>query len=95
MQEQQHEDERLWKIARRRAEFRKSLFSYLVVVAFMWGIWWFTIGQKHGFSGYPWPVWIMLGWGIGLAFQFFKAYNGDKEDLAQQEYDRLKREKGE
>jgi hypothetical protein len=95
MQEQQHEDERLWKIARRRAEFRKSLFSYIAIVGFMWGIWWFTTGQKQGFSGYPWPVWIMLGWGIGLAFQFFKAYNGDKEDLAQQEYDRLKREKGE
>jgi hypothetical protein len=56
MQEQQ-KDERLWKIARRRAEFRKSLYSFIVIVAFMWGIWWSPMGRSvaflvtHGPSG--------------------------------------------
>jgi hypothetical protein len=91
---EQQKDERLWKIARQRAEFKKSLYSYIIVNAFLWGIWWFTIGKDAGFNGYPWPIWVMLGWGIGLAFQYFKAYNGDKETLAQQEYEKLKKEKG-
>ncbi len=86
-------DERLWKIARKRAEFKKSLYGYIVVNIFLWGIWWFIQGKDSGYRGYPWPIWVMLGWGLGLAFQYFKAYNGDKEDLANQEYERLKREK--
>ncbi len=91
---QQDKDERLWRIARNRAAFKRSLFSYLIVISFLWGIWWFTTGNKEGYQGYPWPIWVMLGWGLGLGFQYFKAYNGDKEDLAEQEYERLKKEKG-
>ena len=91
---EQPNDEKLWRIARKRASFRKSLFSYLVINAFMWGVWCFTDGQHTGFRGYPWPVWLMLGWGIGLAFQYFDAYNGNKEDLAEQEYEKMKRERG-
>jgi hypothetical protein len=34
----------------------------------------------------------MLGWGLGLAFHYFNAYNGDTEALAQKEYDKLKKE---
>ncbi len=91
MQEQE-KDDRLWRTARRRAAFRKNLFSYIIISTFLWAVWWFTIGNKDGFSGYPWPVWVMLGWGLGLAMQFFKAYNGDKQDLAEKEYERLKKE---
>jgi hypothetical protein len=88
---EQQRDERLWQIARKRAMFKKSLFSYLVVVAFLWAIWWFTIGRRVGFNGYPWPIWVMLGWGLGLGFQYFEAYNGSKEDLTEQEYQKLKK----
>jgi fatty acid desaturase len=91
---EQSKDEKLWRVARKRAEFRKSLFTYLVIIAFLWGIWWFTSGRHDGFRGYPWPVWVMLGWGVGLGFQYFNAYSGNKEDLAEQEYEKLKREKG-
>jgi hypothetical protein len=89
---EEQKDERLWKIAQQRAEFKKSFFSYLVIVTFLWGIWWFTTGKNEGYSGYPWPIWVMLGWGIGLAFQYFKAYNGDKETLTAKEYKKLKNE---
>ncbi len=93
---QESKDEQLWKTAKNRAEFKKSLFSYIVVICFLWGIWWFTTGRYTGFENHrPWPIWVMLGWGIGLAFQYFKAYNGDKDSLAQKEYEKLKREKGE
>jgi hypothetical protein len=34
--------------------------TYLVVIALLWLIWLVTG------AGYPWPVWPMLGWGIGV-----------------------------
>lgn len=86
-------DTQLWRIAQRRAAFRKNLYSYLVINAFLWAVWWFTIGKDKGFTGYPWPVWIMLGWGLGLGIQYFKAYQGTKSELADEEYERLKRRK--
>jgi hypothetical protein len=35
--------------------------TYLAVIALLWLIWLATG------AGYPWPVWPMLGWGIGVA----------------------------
>lgn len=86
----QQNDERLWRIARKRASFKKNLFSYIVVNAFLWGIWWFTTGRHGGSQRYPWPIWVMLGWGMALGFQYFEAYNGSKQDLASEEYKKLK-----
>lgn len=83
-------DQKLWNIAKKRVAFRKSLYSYLVVVGFLWAIWWFTIGRK-GIVGVPWPIWVMLGWGVGLVIQYLDAYRGDDETLAQREFDRLKK----
>lgn len=85
-------DEKLWRIAKKRADFKKSIFTYLVVIGFLWAIWWFTTGRHTGFQGYPWPVWVMLGWGVGLGFQYFEAYNGNKQDLIEDEYEKLKRQ---
>ena len=67
-------DENLWRIAKKRATFRRHFYTYVVIIAFLWGIWWFTIGRSSGFRGYPWPIWVMFGWGIGLAFNYFDAY---------------------
>ena len=92
---EQSTDERLWRIAKKRANFRKSLFSYLVINAFLWGIWWFTGGRLTGSGNYPWPIWVMLGWGVGLGFQYFEAYIGDKNDLAMEEYKKLKKKEEE
>ncbi|MDB5211321.1 MAG: hypothetical protein JWQ30_2148 [Sediminibacterium sp.] len=88
---EQSNDERLWRMAKKRASFKKSLFSYLIINAFFWGIWWFTTGRHGGNHGYPWPIWTMLGWGLGLGFQYFDAYNGSKEDLAVEEFKKMKR----
>lgn len=85
-----NQEERLKKIARRRVEFRKSLYSYLVVNGFLWAIWWFTTGRL-GVVGIPWPLWVMLGWGLGLLKQYYDAYQGDSEDQTEKEFERLKR----
>ena len=88
-------DDKLWRIAKKRAGFKKSLYGYLVINAFLWAIWWFTAGRFTGLTHYPWPIWVMLGWGVGLGFQYFEAYYGSKEDLAEQEYQKLKKEQDE
>jgi hypothetical protein len=85
-------DDRLWRIARKRADFRRNLYSYVAVNLFLWLVWWFTTGRITGFNGYPWPIWVMLGWGLSLAKQYFDAYKGDKKDLADEEYEKLKRQ---
>ena len=40
--------------------WRGHLAGYLAVIAVLWLIWALTGG------GHPWPIWPMLGWGLGL-----------------------------
>jgi hypothetical protein len=42
--------------------------TYLAVIALLWLIW-----LVSG-AGYPWPVWPMLGWGIGVAGHLGRAW---------------------
>ncbi len=88
-------DEKLWQIARNRADFRRNLYSYIVVILFLWAIWWFTSGSDYleDRRGIPWPCWVMLGWGLGLARHYYKAYHGGKESLTEEEYRKLKAQK--
>src|SRR5215210_2559373 len=65
-------DNELWRIAKRRAAFKISAFSYVTVNCMLIAIWYFTSGP----GSYFWPVWPMLGWGIGVATQYFHAYHG-------------------
>ena len=38
----------------------------------------------------PWPIWPMIGWGIGLAFHFAGAYIFPKANSVEREYEKLK-----
>lgn len=64
----------LWHQARDQVEFKRHLGTYIIVIAFLWAIWYFTEAVKGGSRHYPWPVWPMLGWGIGVAFHFAGTY---------------------
>ena len=88
MQTQEQHDEMLWKLAKRRATFKQSCVLYFFVNAFLVGIWFFSTGP---FS-YFWPIWPMLGWGFGLAIQYYDAYHSHSFFSAQDEYIRLKEE---
>ncbi len=74
---------------KKKAEFRSHVSSYLLVNAMLVAIWAFTGG------GYFWPVWPLLGWGIGIAFHGWEAYASPRsaltEDRIQREIDRLRR----
>ncbi len=86
-------DEKLWQIAKKRAGFQNSLISFAVIVGICWVIWYLTAGRRGINTDTPWPLWVMLGLGIGLFFKFLKAYKTDKDTMAEQEYDKLKNKK--
>ncbi|MEI7964219.1 MAG: 2TM domain-containing protein [Chitinophagaceae bacterium] len=88
MEEQR--DEKLWQIARRRAEFMDSLRSYFVISLILWGIWYFTAGRRGINVDMPWPIWPSFFMGVALLIKYLKAYNTDKDTLTQKEYDKLK-----
>jgi hypothetical protein len=85
-------DEKLWQIAKRRADFQDSLIGFVVISTICWAIWFFTGGRWATINTdhTPWPLWVMLGLGIMLVLKFIKAYKTDKDTLTEKEYERLK-----
>lgn len=80
-------DEVLWQIAKERVGFKRSLLSYVFVNLFLIGVWYF--GSKKNLD-YFWPIWPILGWGLGLVFQYLKAYQGNRINDVENEYQKLK-----
>ncbi len=76
------------KRLKKRRDFRTHVAVYLLVNAFLWGIWAFTG------VGFPWPIFVTGGWGIGLAMDAYATYwdmppteqevNAEVEKLKQQ-----------
>lgn len=56
------------KRLKKRGEFRSHLVVYLLVNAFLWGIW--AVGD----GGFPWPVFVTSGWGVGLLLDAWETY---------------------
>jgi hypothetical protein len=82
-------DKALWKLAKKRAGFKRHLVNYVIVNAFLWAIWYFTGHKTNDGDFFPWPLWATLGWGIGIGFHYAGAYlyKGDDVD---KEYQKLK-----
>ena len=85
-------DPQLWYIAQRRASFKYHLATYIIVNIFFWILWYFS-GRHSSHEGWPWPIWPMLGWGIGLFFHYLGAYVFPKENSVEREYEKLKKQK--
>jgi hypothetical protein len=51
-----------------RPAFYRALFAYVVINLFLIGVWAFS-GR-----GAFWPIWVMLGWGLGMAFYAFRIF---------------------
>lgn len=72
-------DEDLRRRAERRVEsvngFRIHLAIYVLVNLLLWVIWAFSGGT----TTIPWPVFVTLGWGIGLLAHGWTVY-GQNED---------------
>lgn len=85
----------LWKQAKERVGFRVHLRSYLIVNAGLWLIYLLTnvsalAGGTNRFF-FPWPLFPMLGWGIGLVSHYMAVYRPQNErSQIEREYDKLK-----
>ena len=90
-------DPHLWKQAKARVGFRMHLRSYLIVNAGLWLIWAissFAFGSSV-YRVFPWPIFAMVGWGIGLASHYIHVYRGgDERSVLEEEYQKLVNQRG-
>ncbi|GAB2798923.1 hypothetical protein GCM10027275_50820 [Rhabdobacter roseus] len=85
----------LWKKAKNRAAFKIHLRTYLIVNSALWLFYLFMNLQTDNYL-HPWPIWSMLGWGIGLVSHYFSAYsNLNEQSMAEREYIKLLKERNE
>jgi 2TM domain len=81
------ENDPLWRLAARRAGFKRNLVSYVIVNLFLIGVWYFTIGKT---GGHFWPIWPILGWGLGVVMQYIGVYRSDSFFSVEEEYKKIK-----
>lgn len=91
--EQEKKDPELWKIAQKRAGFKYHVLIYFIMNIFFWTVWYLSLKNTPTatieIDRIPWPVWPMIGWGIGVFFNYIAAYKSHGS-IAQKEYDKLK-----
>ena len=81
--------------AQRRAEAKAGFYIhfgiYVIVNIFLVIVWWLTAGVKGEF---PWFVFPLLGWGIGIVAHFLAVYisggGGFVDKMAENELRKLK-----
>jgi CHASE2 domain-containing sensor protein len=79
--------ERAVRRLRKKSDFRTHLMIYLAFNAVLVVIWAMT---WHGFF---WPIFPILGWGVGVVANAWDVYRRDEidEDRVRREMDRLRR----
>ena len=79
--------ERAVKRLKKRRDFYTHLLVYLLVNGFIVGIWAVTG------SGFFWPIFPMVGWGIGLVMNGWDVFRDEefREEQIQQEIARMQR----
>ncbi len=87
-------DPHLWKQAKARVGFKIHLRTYLIVNAGLWLVWALThVALSASASDrwlFPWPIFPLLGWGIGLASHYFGVYRSESErNMVEAEYQKL------
>ncbi|NPV59212.1 MAG: 2TM domain-containing protein [Actinobacteria bacterium] len=100
-QDQRPDQATMGNDVREKAEKRVSeriallshLGSFVIINAFLVLIWALT-GR-----GYPWFIWVMVGWGVGLAmhaFAYFTGRRGEamKERMLRKEMEKIRKEQG-
>jgi 2TM domain len=73
---------------RKKRGLQAHAIAYFTVNAVLVGIWFVTTP-----SGFFWPIFLLLGWGIGLVFNIWDVYSPERwsEDRIQREMQRLRR----
>lgn len=78
------------KIAREKVGFQIHFGIYIAVNLFLAAIWFFTTSPWG--SVFPWFIFPLAGWGIGIVGHFLGAYRGEGYviSLEEREYRKLK-----
>jgi 2TM domain len=76
---------------KKKRDFKTHLVIYIVVNAALVGIWAITG------AGYFWPIFVILGWGIGVAANAWDVYGRKPitEEQIREEAERLRSQGGE
>jgi hypothetical protein len=87
-------DPYLWKQAKARVGFKVHVRTYLIVNAGFWLVWALTsyafFPSTHSRWIFPWPLFTMIGWGIGLISHYFAVFRGGAErSMVEDEYQKL------
>lgn len=87
-------DEAIRSIAQRRVAdrrgFQLDLFMYVVINAIIWVAWLIILAPEDGF---PWPVFVSGGWGIGLVAHGLLTYwsiSGANDAAVERELERMR-----
>jgi hypothetical protein len=91
--ETENKDPELWRLAQKRAAFKYHVLIYFIMNLFFWTLWYISLRTNSTPPSerdtIPWPVWPMLGWGIGVLFNYVGVYRS-RNSLAEKEYEKLK-----
>ena len=76
---------------KKRRDLKTHAFAYVVINVLLWAVW-AAVGATSG-AWFPWPLWVTLGWGIGLAFNAWDVFfrRPITEEDIRREMDRLRR----
>lgn len=82
------------KIAKDKVGFQVHLLVYILVNLFLVGLWFWTSYMTGEY--FPWFLFPLAGWGVGVAVHFFAVNRGDSYTLRleEREYEKLKRKQG-
>ena len=86
-------EEELYELAAKRVTAKKDFRTHLAVYIIV-NIGLFAIYALTSWGGYPWFIWPLFGWGIGLAFHFFNMLSelkGTDKNRIDNEIDKLKK----
>ena len=89
----EQKDEILWKTAQKRAAFKYHVLIYFIMNIFFWTIYYISLRTNTTLpqdrASIPWPVYPLIGWGIGVLFNYVDVYKS-RNSLAEKEYEKLK-----
>jgi hypothetical protein len=95
MQTQQHDTDeelrdRAVQLLRKKSDFGAHLLAYVLINGFLVGIWAVTG------ANFFWPVFPIMGWGIGVAFNAWDVYRRQvpTEEQIRREMESLRRREG-
>src|SRR6186997_3382023 len=79
--------EKALQLLRKKSDLRAHVLAYVLVNAFLVGIWAVTG------AGFFWPVFPIMGWGIGLAFNVWDLYRraAPTEEQVRREMEAIRR----